>query len=105
MIHEGGRWSDVHDCFLFMPRKLSREVYDEVKDASKCVNLMLAAPEEASAEGETVAMQEYLTFAELRGCSDFLFVPGTNDAHVFVIRTEETLDGVLSTYASVIDLM
>ena len=49
-------------------------------------------------------MQEYLDFLALRGCSDFIYVPGTNDCHVFVTRTEETLEGDLSTYASVIDL-
>ena len=40
-----------------------------------------------------VAMQEYLDFLALRGCSDFIYVPGTNDCHVFVTRTEETLEG------------
>ena len=43
MIHESGRWSDVHLRWFFMPRKLSREPYDEVRDASKCVSLLLAA--------------------------------------------------------------
>ena len=79
MIHEGGRWSDVHANWLFMPRKLSREVYDEIKDASKCVNLMMACPDPPAADGTDVAMQEYLEFADLRGCSDFLFVPGRCD--------------------------
>merc|ERR1719353_629056 len=87
-----------------MPRKLSRELYNEIKDASKCVNLMLTMPEEPAADGSNVAMQEYLTFHDLRGCSDFFFVPGTNDCHIFVLRTEETLDGVITTYGSVIDL-
>jgi soluble calcium-activated nucleotidase 1 len=104
MIHEGGRWSDVHGKWLFMPRKLSRELYDEVKDASKCVNLMLSLPSAAAEDGSDVAMQEYLDFLALRGCSDFIYVPGTNDCHVFVTRTEETLEGDLSTYASVVDL-
>ena len=45
-----------------------------------------------------------LTFLPLRGCSDFIFVPGTNDTHIFVIRTEETIDGEVSTYCSVIDV-
>ena len=30
MIHESGRWSDVHQKWFFLPRKLSRESYDEV---------------------------------------------------------------------------
>ena len=45
-----------------------------------------------------------MTKTDLRGCSDFLFVPGTNDCHIFVLRTEETLDGVITTYGSVVDL-
>ena len=45
-----------------------------------------------------------LTFLPLRGCSDFLFVPGTNDTHVFAIRTEETIDGSGATFVSVVDL-
>jgi len=104
MIHEGGRWSDIHGCWFFMPRKLSREPYDEVKDAAKCVNLMLACTEPPAADGSNVAMQECLDFRELRGCSDFLFVPGSSECHLFVTRTEESLDGVLATYATVIDL-
>jgi|NorSeaMetagenome_1021524.scaffolds.fasta_scaffold50700_2 soluble calcium-activated nucleotidase 1 len=104
MIHESGRWSDEHKMWFFAPRKLSRQPYDEVVDASKCVNLMLAAPEPLPEDGTGVIMQSYLGFSELRGCSDFIFVPGTHDCHVFMIRTEETLDNVISTYASVIDL-
>ena len=42
--------------------------------------------------------------SDLRGCSDFLFVPGSNDCHVLVLRTEESLEGDLATYAAVIDL-
>merc|ERR1719272_2253492 len=104
MIHEGARWSDVHKKWFFLPRKLSREAYDEVKDAAKSVNLMLATGEASDPSGDAVLMQPYLTKSDLRGCSDFLFVPGTNDAHMFLIRTEESLDNVVSTYASVIDL-
>lgn len=104
MIHEAGRWSGEHGMWVFAPRKLSRQAYDEVRDASKCVNLMLAAPEPIAPDGTGVLMQSYLGFTELRGCSDFMFVPGTHDCHVFVMRTEETLDNVITSYASVIDL-
>jgi soluble calcium-activated nucleotidase 1 len=109
MIHESGRWSDVHGRWFFLPRKLSRGTYDEIADASKCVNLMLSGPDFAPGAGinndyADCLVQPYLGFLELRGCSDFLFVPGTNDCHLFVMRTEESLDGVISTYSSVIDL-
>ena len=76
MIHEGGRWSDVHQKWFFIPRKFSREAYDEVKDAAKCNNLMMCCPDEVDASGDSVLMQPYLTKSDLRGCSDFIFVPG-----------------------------
>lgn len=104
MIHESARWSDVHARWFFLPRKLSRQPYDEVVDARKCVNLMLASAEPIAPDGSGVLLAPYLGFLELRGCSDFLFVPGTRDCHLFVLRTEESLDGLISTYASVIDL-
>ena len=61
---------------------------------------MLAMPE----DGSEVLMQPYLTKSDVRGCSDFLFVPGTNDTHIFMLRTEESMDGTVNTYGSVIDL-
>mmetsp|Transcript_10761 Transcript_10761/g.18448 ORF Transcript_10761/g.18448 Transcript_10761/m.18448 type:complete len:412 (-) Transcript_10761:213-1448(-) len=104
MIHESARWSEEHQMWLFMPRKLSRESYEEVKDTVKCVNLMLMMPDKPTENGSRVLMQPYLDFCELRGTSDFLLVPGTKDCHLFITRTEESLDGVISTFASVIDI-
>ena len=102
MIHESARWSDVHKKWLFFPRKLSRQPYDEVIDEAKCCNLMLACGDDFKAE--TTIAKPALTFLPLRGCSDFLYVPGTNDSHIFVIRTEETIDGEVGTFCSVIDI-
>eukprot|EP00930_Biecheleria_cincta_P002325 TRINITY_DN103336_c0_g1_i1.p1 TRINITY_DN103336_c0_g1~~TRINITY_DN103336_c0_g1_i1.p1 ORF type:complete len:426 (+),score=75.85 TRINITY_DN103336_c0_g1_i1:161-1438(+) len=102
MVHESARWSDVHKMWFFLPRKLSRQAYDETIDAGKCVNLMLAAPENPSESD--VIMQSYLTMSPQRGCSDFVFIPGTGDCHILVIRTNESLDNELSTLVSVIDL-
>lgn len=102
MIHEAGRWSDVHKKWLFFPRKLSRQPYDEVIDEAKCCNLMLCCDD--AFDATTTIAKPALTFLPLRGCSDFLYVPGTNDSHLFVIRTEETIDGDVGTFCSVIDL-
>eukprot|EP00928_Gymnodinium_smaydae_P019922 TRINITY_DN1767_c0_g2_i1.p1 TRINITY_DN1767_c0_g2~~TRINITY_DN1767_c0_g2_i1.p1 ORF type:complete len:421 (+),score=55.34 TRINITY_DN1767_c0_g2_i1:64-1326(+) len=102
MIHEAVRWSDIHHMWFFLPRKLSREPYDEAKDASKCVNLMLALQDGATTAD--VMMQPYLTMSSTRGCSDFAFVPGTKDCHILIIRTEKAADGVVSTFAAVVDL-
>ena len=99
-IHESARWSEVHKRWFFFPRKLSREAYDEVKDEKKCCNLMMSC----DANFEDVVVKPMLTFMLLRGCSDFFFVPGTNDCHIFAIRTEETIAGDVLTFASVFDL-
>lgn len=53
---------------------------------------------------EGMIARTMLEFKDLRGCSDFIPVPGTNDCHLFVLRTEETLDNVISSYGSVVDL-
>ena len=102
MIHEAGRWSDVHGKWLFFPRKLSRQPYDEVVDEAKCCNLMLCCDD--AFDAATTIAKPALTFLPLRGCSDFVYVPGTNDSHLFVIRTEETIDGDVGTFCSVIDV-
>ncbi|KAH8045514.1 guanosine-diphosphatase [Aureococcus anophagefferens] len=79
-----------------------RQPYDEVIDEAKCCNLMLACDDDFDAS--KVIAKPALTFLPLRGCSDFLYVPGTNDSHIFVIRTEETIDGEVGTFCSVIDI-
>lgn len=115
MIHESGRWSDVHGRWFFAPRKLSRETYELDNEAYKCVNLMIAAPpgdlppggpapDVEGPFGASCLVQPYLGLLPTRGCSDFMFVPGTQDCHLLMIRTEESADGVINSFASVIDL-
>ena len=50
MIHESARWSDAHAKWLFFPRKMSRQPYDEVIDEAKCCNLMLACGDDFDAK-------------------------------------------------------
>lgn len=114
MVHESGRWSEEHGRWFFAPRKMSRETYDTVSEAFKCVNLMISAgpdmpqggpsPEAETEYGNGCHVQPYLGMLPMRGCSDFMFVPGTHDCHLFMLRTEESHDGVINTFASVIDL-
>ena len=113
MSHESGRWSDVHRSWFFCPRKICFETFDEDLDNRSCANLLLMVPEQFADSAESdnawpgwdadaVLVSEVLTANPVRGCSDFLFIPGTSDCHMFVIRTEEIKD-VVRTYASVID--
>jgi len=114
MVHEAGRWSDTHAHWFFAPRKLSRLAYDPATEEQKCVNLLIAAPDEHPAQdlvsaggqilGAKCLIQPYLEMLPTRGCSDLIFVPGTNDCHVLLLRTDESQGGGPRSYASVIDL-
>lgn len=101
-MNECGEWSDVHKRWFFMPRKLSREYYDEIKDCEKCCNLMISC--DADFSPESIILQDVLSFSTLRGTADLKFVPGTNDTHICLVRTEETLDNVVSSYLSIVDI-
>merc|ERR1719161_1627913 len=130
MIHESGRWSDAHKRWFFFPRKLSRRPYDEVADEKKCCNLFLSVGEDFAEESvllRTMVLDDAAGttagtgtaavssvdsdddllnrgLLPLRGCSDFFFVPGSADCHLFVLRTEETIAGDVESFASVVDL-
>ena len=46
IIHESAGWSSVHKRWFFLPRRESKERYDEKLDESRGTNLMLSADEE-----------------------------------------------------------
>mmetsp|Transcript_31078 Transcript_31078/g.34386 ORF Transcript_31078/g.34386 Transcript_31078/m.34386 type:complete len:377 (-) Transcript_31078:81-1211(-) len=98
--HESARYSSVHNKWFFLPRKLSRLPFNFRKDDTKCINLMLAI----SYTNSEVIAKPILEYDPLRGCADFFFLPDTNDTHIFVLRTVETQDEHIYSYASVIDL-
>jgi soluble calcium-activated nucleotidase 1 len=106
--HEGCRWSQIHSMWFFMPRKIKR-----LKDSPVVFKpLMLAVPDTAGDElwgkwdaDSIIVAEPSLPGNGKRGCSDFSFIPGTNDCHMIVLRTEEEAgQHSLITFASVIDL-
>ena len=48
IIHESASWSSVHKRWFFLPRRESKDRYDEKLDESRGTNLMLTADEEFS---------------------------------------------------------
>ena len=116
MVHEACRWSDVHGMWFFLPRKLSRQVYDPDTDDARCSNLLLGVPESGGGiwsnwQDGSIIIAPVLSFDPDRGCSDIFFVPGTGDCHLFILRTAESevkcesgVSSKVATYASVIDL-
>jgi hypothetical protein len=108
MSHESARWSTVHSCWFFLPRKICYAHFSEELDEHSCSNLLLAVEEEKNNgwqhwSDEDVLVREVLTANPIRGTSDFRFIPGSSDCHLLILRTEEVDVGV-HTYVSVVDL-
>lgn len=43
ITHEAVVWSDVHDCWFFLPRRCSKESYNDVLDEARGCNVMITA--------------------------------------------------------------
>lgn len=99
MIHESGAWSDANKKWFFLPRRCSKERYNETLDEIRGCNYLLIAD-----EGFTTV--EAIKIGELRpsrGYSSFKFLPGSHDGIIVALKTEE-LNGSTSTYVSIFDI-
>lgn len=93
MIHESGVWSPVHKKWFFLPRRASKEKYNDTRDEHMGCNIMLVADEQFS----NVDVKEVGPLIATHGFSSFKFLPGTNDEVIVALKTEE-LNGSTSTY-------
>ncbi|KAI1724224.1 apyrase domain-containing protein [Ditylenchus destructor] len=93
MIHESAQWSDIHNRWFFLPRRVSKEHYSETEDEFRGSNVLLVADSlfsrvEAKEIGEKGDGS--------RGFSAFQFLPGSND---------DIIDGVaIASYLVVFSL-
>lgn len=92
MIHESGVWSDVHRKWFFLPRRCSKEQYNESLDERRGCNVLLSA----DTNMYDVSVVE-LSTKNIRGFSSFKFVPSSNDHVIVALKTEE-LEGKTATY-------
>lgn len=87
LIHEAIRWSPHMSKWVFMPRRVSKDVYDDVKDEKRGSNKVVIVDENfTSAKVVSVNMANK---DGLHGFSSFAFVPGTNDRHAIALRSVE----------------
>lgn len=49
LTHEAAAWSDFHNQWFFLPRKVSREAYDAKKDETRCGNVLIKCNEDFTA--------------------------------------------------------
>jgi len=87
IINEAIMWSNHLKKWIFIPRRISSETYDEVKDEKMGSNKLVLV-NDAFTEASIVDIK-FAQVDPLHGFSTFAFVPGTKDRHVLAIRTVE----------------
>jgi len=89
VMHEAVLWSQHLAKWVFIPRRLSKEKYDEYIDENKGANKIVLVNEDfTEAEVVDIKFDKYLNDG-LHGFSTFAFVPNTNDRHALAVRSVE----------------
>jgi len=87
-IHEAVNWNPSLKSWVFLPRRISSERYDEVNDESKGSNLMIIVDENL----KSATVRQVGEKIPTRGFSSFKFVPGTNYELFAALKSEEHCD-------------
>ncbi|XP_055329360.1 soluble calcium-activated nucleotidase 1-like [Paramacrobiotus metropolitanus] len=99
VIHETGGWSEKHRKWVFLPRRVSKDKYDEKLDEHMGANHMLVAEENFSAIDDILVGEVSPT----HGFSSFKFLPDSGDNIIVALKSEED-DGNISSYIMAFDL-
>jgi soluble calcium-activated nucleotidase 1 len=86
-INEAVLWSPHMKKWVFLPRRVSSEAYEEVMDEKRGSNKVILVDEKFT--DATVIDIKMKEVDPLHGFSTFAFVPGTNDQHALAIRSVE----------------
>lgn len=100
MIHETVLWSPVRRRWYFLPRRCSRDKYNETADEHNGCNQLISADENFDS---VRAVQLQGEFRPTHGFSSAKFVPGTDD-RVLVVLLSEEVAGETATYVAAFDV-
>lgn len=99
LIHESAAWSDVLQRWFFLPRRASKERYEEMADERRGTNLALSC----SADFRDILVSRVGPLNPTHGFSSFKFVPNTDDQIVVALKSEEDGERV-ATYITAFTL-
>ncbi|KAJ8317874.1 hypothetical protein KUTeg_002965 [Tegillarca granosa] len=99
IIHESGVWSDVHQRWFFLPRRASKQKYEETADEKRATNLMIIADENFT----NLEVRYVGQISPTRGFSSFKFIPQTNDQVIVALKSEEDA-GTIASYILAFDI-
>mmetsp|Transcript_8362 Transcript_8362/g.15781 ORF Transcript_8362/g.15781 Transcript_8362/m.15781 type:complete len:425 (+) Transcript_8362:595-1869(+) len=86
VIHEAVLWSEQMKKWVFIPRRVSSEKYDDVVDERKGTNKVVLVNEDFT-QGEVIDIK--MNVDPLHGFSTAAFVPNSNERHVAALRSVE----------------
>lgn len=86
VIHEAVLWSENLKKWIFIPRRVSADKYDDVLDEKKGTNKIVIVDERFT-KGEVIDIK--MDVDPLHGFSTASFVPNSNERHVVAVRSVE----------------
>lgn len=93
LIHESAAWSDTLQRWLFLPRRASKERYEETADERRGSNLVLSC----SPDFKDIIVSRVGPLNPTHGFSSFKFVPNMDDQIILALKSEEDA-GKIATY-------
>jgi len=90
VVHEAVLWSEHLRMWIFLPRRISDEMYTAEKDERKGSNRVVIVNEEFTV-GQIIDVEfkGKAAMDPLHGFSSAAFVPGTKDRHIAAMRSVE----------------
>lgn len=99
MIHEAVLWSQARGRWCFLPRRLGKLRYDDVKDERQGTNLLITADPAFS----DITVSELGPLLPTHGFSSAKFLPGSKDSILVALKSEE-VSGVTATFLTVVTM-
>ena len=85
VVHEAIEWSPIRRQWFILPRRVSMDPYDDMKDETRGSNKIVIASEDFS----NIQVREVGKVTPLRGFSSFKFVPRSDDTVIVAIKSVE----------------
>lgn len=92
LIHESAAWSDTLQRWFFLPRRASKERYEETADERRGTNLVLTC----SPDFKDIVASQVGPLNPTLGFSSFKFVPNTDDQIILALKSEEDAGKIAS---------
>ncbi|XP_069691085.1 soluble calcium-activated nucleotidase 1 [Periplaneta americana] len=99
ITHEAVAWSDVHDRWFFLPRRCSKESYNDVLDEARGCNVLITSDDTFT----DIKVVHVGSIIPTHGFSSFKFIPGSSDQVIVALRSEEN-KGETATYIMGFDI-